>query len=325
MALFDKHILDNIRLDNYILLKIRDNNHSTFKFSDFIGDENCVHAIKFEDKIIEDWSQEFTMDWGPIYSLKIYPFTTCEDMTKILNCNKIRDYIIKIDLSHFQNNNIKFLRGAFTGCENLQQIIFGEAFSKPNLIDANGAFDGCKTLRKLDLSNVNFSNCTNMGWLFNYCYNLKTIIFDKNIDTSKNLNFDAMFKNCENLEEIVGFEYLKFDKGNSFDSMFINCKALKKLHFNNPNFENAVTFDSTFAFCKNLEEITGLENVNFEKVQIFNYMFSNCMSLKTLDMSNMIRPKAADVKDVFKNCNHLTLIKTPNGKFDISTGELKIL
>lgn len=71
-------------------------------------------------------------------------------------------------------------------------------------------FAGCESLKKLDVSNFNTENVTNMTRTFANCYSLNEL------DLS---NF-------------------KTDKVEKMSGMFYNCKSLTKLDISNFNFDN---------------------------------------------------------------------------------------
>jgi len=71
------------------------------------------------------------------------------------------------------------------------------------ITDMTSMFNGCTELEYLDVSNWNVSNVTNMHSMFYGCYNLKELDISKwNTSNVKDMSF--MFHGCESLpEEIV--------------------------------------------------------------------------------------------------------------------------
>ena len=79
-----------------------------------------------------------------------------------------------------------------------------------------------------------------------------------------------------------------------------------------------VVFDQTFADARphstawwfssfvKLETITGLYNLNTSEVIYMNYMFSECRSLKYIDLSNFNTSNVTDMTSMFLGCNSLT-------------------
>ncbi len=77
-------------------------------------------------------------------------------------------------------------------------------------------------------------------------------------------------------------------------------------------------FDSSFASarpkscfawfhnCKNLEEITGIENLNTSNVTNMQYMFYGCKSLTSLDLSGFNTSNVTNMQYMFSGCESLT-------------------
>ena len=60
-----------------------------------------------------------------------------------------------------------------------------------------------------------------------------------------------------------------------------------------------------FEGCGKLENITGLENLNTVFVRDMAWMFSNCSSLKSLDVSGLNTENVTDMQCMFSNCSSL--------------------
>ena len=54
-------------------------------------------------------------------------------------------YLINLDLSNFNTENVTNMNGMFYGCENLKNIDLSN-FNTENVIDMGSLFDGCKNL-----------------------------------------------------------------------------------------------------------------------------------------------------------------------------------
>ena len=87
-----------------------------------------------------------------------------------------------------------------------------------------------------------------------------------------------------------------------------------------------VVFDASFAAarptscakwfnkCINLETITGIENLNTEKVTNMNSMFTDCKKLSALDVSHFNTKLVKDMTGLFTRCHLLTTLDV--SKFD---------
>ena len=63
-----------------------------------------------------------------------------------------------------------------------------------------------------------------------------------------------------------------------------------------------------FQNCTSLTTINGIENLNTENVRDMDYMFYNCSSLSTLDLSGFNTAKVMSMEMMFCNCSKLTTI-----------------
>lgn len=85
-----------------------------------------------------------------------------------------------------------------------------------------------------------------------------------------------------------------------------------------------IVFDKSFStytptslsefFCglTKLETITGLEYLNSEKVTDMSYMFSSCLRLTSLDITNFNTAKVKNMIRMFSNCQALTSLNVTN-------------
>ncbi|WP_304155181.1 BspA family leucine-rich repeat surface protein [Hoylesella buccalis] len=69
---------------------------------------------------------------------------------------------------------------------------------------------------------------------------------------------------------------------------------------------------SWFAYCVNLQDIEGIRNLNTEKVTHMNYMFNDCQSLTSLDLSNFNTQNVTDMRNMFFGCYALTSLDVSN-------------
>ena len=93
-----------------------------------------------------------------------------------------------------------------------------------NLADIEYMFYNCKSLKKLNLSNLNTSNVTNMGGMFKGCKNLKEL--------------DLSTFNTNNVKYMYG--------------MFSGCSSLNKLNLSNFNTNNVTNMQNMFSGCNEL-------------------------------------------------------------------------
>ncbi len=125
--------------------------------------------------------------------------------------------------------------------------------------------------------------------LFYNFFNVKSIEFGENFDTSNVTNMDGMFFNCKNL---ITIDLSSFNTSNviSMNALFSmwdyrnEAIALTEINLSNWDTSNVTGMRDMFAYNTNLTTIIGLENFNTSKVYNMHGMFFNCQSLTELNL-----------------------------------------
>ena len=87
----------------------------------------------------------------------------------------------------------------------------------------------------------------------------------------------------------------------------IDKRTIKSVIFDKSFNEYALTsLKGFFQECGNLETISGLDYLNTENVTDMSNMFSNCIILPSLDLSNFNTAKVTNMSCMFKNCKELS-------------------
>ena len=132
---------------------------------------------------------------------------------------------------------------------------------------------------KLDLSDWDTSNVTNMASMFSNCYAL-TNLDVSGFNTSNVTDMSRMFYNCNSLTYL---DVSKFDTSNVTDMsfMFESCNS-KSLDLSNFNTDNVVDITGMFKSCTSLERLN-LVGLNLRKCYNYpSWLFYNCSKLTTL-------------------------------------------
>ena len=91
----------------------------------------------------------------------------------------------------------------FTNCNLLTSIVFLSGNFK--VTNVENMFENCSSLKSLDLSRLNSDKVPDMNHMFSSCYELESLTFNSNFDTSKVTNMEYMFYNCHNLKTIGAY------------------------------------------------------------------------------------------------------------------------
>ena len=192
-------------------------------------------------------------------------------------------------------------------------------------------FYECSSLKSLDLSNFDLSKVTNMEYTFYGCSSLESVILPTNLQNVESMN--QMFYRCTSLQSI-NLSNMDLSKLTSMDSMFSQCSSLES--FTAPEIlSNLQKIDKMFEFCSGLKSIdlskfdtskvsnmqnvfykcTSLESVtlpeNLQNVEYMNYMFSECSSLKSIDLSNCNLTSVVYMSYMFNGCTSLESVSFP--------------
>ena len=85
------------------------------------------------------------------------------------------------------------------------------------------------------------------------------------------------------------------------------------------SFARPVTVRSWFEGMKNLKVIEGIENLNTSEAEYTSYMFQNCSSIETLDLSHFDTRKVKMMGAMFKGCSSLKSVDISNFDSGICT------
>ena len=100
-------------------------------------------------------------------------------------------------------------------------------------------------IKRIDLSEWDTTNVTNMYCMFYGCSGLSEINLTGKFNTSKVKSMQSMFGYCSSL---INIDLSNFDTFNviSMDAMFFDCKSLISLDLSHFNTQNVETFSSMF-------------------------------------------------------------------------------
>ena len=129
-------------------------------------------------------------------------------------------------------------------------------------------------------------------------------------------NYDSSYL-FSNLNEVVDYNLSNLDT--SFSSnlsyLFEYNYALTTLNIFNLNFENAKYLTRAFAHAESLTEIIGIENIRTNNVISTEYMFLDCLELKSLNLSKWNTSNLQNPRGMFYDCHKLLYL-------DVSTWDV---
>lgn len=164
-------------------------------------------------------------------------------------------------------------------------------------------FINCDNLLSVNLSKLNTSNTTSLGYAFSGYKSLTDIDLSK-LDTSSVRSFADVFQDCSSLRSVnlAGWDT---SSGNNFSQMFFQCASLGELDVSSFETSNVTTFKEMFYGCSSLRFLD-LSHFDTGSATTFASMFYNCASLATLDVSMFDTTSATDLSQAFYGCKSLT-------------------
>lgn len=143
------------------------------------------------------------------------------------------------------------------------------------------------------------------------------LIFNKNrID---NLPINSKYKFGYNADEILTDASYMFANATfkSSSSMTTDYNYnLTSVDISDVDFSMITKADGMFYKCKKLTEINGLNSLSSAKLTTASYMFSECNSLSSVDLSFLNTEKLIDISSIFSKCSNLISVKMPLNKIN---------
>lgn len=153
---------------------------------------------------------------------------------------------------------------------------------------------------------------TMYAWFFT-CDNLLSVNISK-LDTSKTTSLGYAFSGCKSLTEI-DLSALDTRSVRSFADVFQDCSSLRSVNLAGWNTSSGDNFSQMFYQCASLEELD-ISSFETRKVTTFKEMFRGCSSLRALDLSHFDTSAATTFASMFYNCSSLSSLNV--SMFDTS-------
>lgn len=164
-------------------------------------------------------------------------------------------------------------------------------------------FFECNNLLSVNLSRLDTSKTTSLGYAFSRCKSLTEIDLSA-LDTSSVRSFADVFQDCSSLRSVnlAGWDT---SSGNNFRQMFYCCAALEEIDVSSFKTSASTSFEQMFYGCSSLRSLD-LSHFDTGSATTFASMFYNCASLATLDVSMFDTTSATDLSQAFYGCESLT-------------------
>ena len=197
----------------------------------------------------------------------------------------------------------------FQGLENLEQVDISK-LDTSKVTHMGYMFEGCGSLKSLDLSRFDTSSLEEAYGMFQGCSSLETIDLSK-FDTSKMVDADWMFDGCSSLKSLSFPKSFKTGAVESMGRMFRGCSSLKALDMSSFDTSKVTDMGLMFSGCSSLETIALPTTLKTDMVTSMEKMFEGCSSLKSIDLSKFNTSKVTNMSGMFWGCSSLKVIQFP--------------
>ena len=164
-------------------------------------------------------------------------------------------------------------------------------------------FFECNNLLSVNLSKLDTSKTTSLGYAFSRCKSLTDLDLSA-LDTSSVRSFADAFQDCLSLRSVnlAGWDT---SSGRDFRQMFYRCASLEEIDISSFKTPASTSFEQMFYGCSSLRSLD-LSHFDTGSATTFASMFYNCASLATLDVSMFDTTSATDLSQAFYGCKSLT-------------------
>ena len=178
-----------------------------------------------------------------------------------------------------------------------------------------GLFQQQRTIKSIDLSGLDTSNVTDMGYMFQATSSLTSVNLN-GLNTSNVREMDFMFSTYAS--QLTTLDLSSFDTSNviNMGNMFSRSGGLQNIILDSFNTQNVRNTSYMFWGCSNLTTLD-LSSFDTSKVEEMRYMFAGCSKLTSLDLSNFNTRKVRMMNMMFEDCSSLTSVDLSS--FDTSS------
>ena len=233
-------------------------------------------------------------------SLDLTNFNT-ENVTDMYYMFNYCTSLESLDLTNFNTAKVTNMAGMFQSCYALKTIYASDKFVTDQVTESTCMFSDCSNLKDYTSSKEDhtYANCGPTGY---FTYGRGYAMFD---DATGTLTFSYKGFKPEGAYEL--------NEGENNPEWISKNSYVKKVVFD-ASFANArpTSCNEWFFSCSNLTTIEGIEYLNTAKVTNMNYMFDNCESLKSLDLTKFNTENVTSMKFMFEACTTLTSLDVSN-------------
>ena len=267
-------------------------------------------------------------DYCPnLTTIEGFEYFNTENVTNMRDMFGYCTSLKSLDLTNFNTENVTDMYYMFYNCTSLESLDLTN-FNTAKVTNMTDMFRKCSALKTIYASDKFVTDQVTEGSdMFSDCSNLKDYTSSKEDHTYANcgptgyFTYGRGYAMFDNATETLTFSYKGFkpegayelNEGGNTPEWISKNSYVKKVVFD-ASFANArpTSCNEWFFSCSNLTTIEGIEYLNTAKVTNMNYMFDNCESLKSLDLTKFNTENVTSMKFMFEACTTLTSLDVSN-------------
>ena len=223
--------------------------------------------------------------------------------------------LTSLDLTSFKTDKVENIPSIFEGCSRLTTIYVGDGWTMDNVTSGEDMFLGCTSLvggngTLYDAEHVDKEYAHIDGGINNpgYFTDIHTPQPYAILSEGKTV-LTFFYDNQKASRNGMGVGPFIFDRENNIDNRgWYDYRVIITSVVFDPSFAEYTSLISTafwFDYCLNLTSITGIEYLKTANVTDMSWMFRDCHSLTSLDVSHLKTENVTDMSLMFDGCSSL--------------------
>lgn len=193
---------------------------------------------------------------------------------------------------------------------NITNIDFNNKLYTNYVTNIDSLFANDIKLEKMDLNDLNVTNASYLGNLFNNCESLEEININNWVLGEATALGGNTIVNTKKLKKLSMRNWNMPQNVKHFISRSWggNSSALEEIDVSGWDLSKTKSITGLFADSIKLKRIIGLETWDTSNVEEMSQLFQNCESLKTIDVEKFDTSNVKDMNSMFNNCPNLEKI-----------------
>mgnify|MGYP002626503920 CR=1 FL=1 len=172
----------------------------------------------------------------------------------------------------------------------------------------NNDYKNLSSIIDKSINLMNYTNFTNMSYMFNECSSLIYLPDMSKWNTEKVTDMSYMFNKCSSLIVLPNIPKWNTINVTDMSCMFNECKSLVSMpNISEWNTNNVINLNHMFGYCEKLRSLPDISKWKIDNVNDISYLFVFCESLESLpDISNWKTDNIYNMSHLFSACSSLT-------------------